>query len=220
MWPARTAWWRRQREARQEWREQLLAQAEDRGSPLHPAAFFAEARNHLPDCLFSWDGGDFVHWGRAMLPATRSGGWVRLGPLATIGAGLPNAIGLQLAFPGERVLMITGDGSLGFYVAELDTLVRHELPVVILVGNDAGWGVERELQAASCGTTVACELRRTRYDLVMKGFGGEAENVNRLDQVGPAIRRAFDSGRPYLLNINIRGVRSPFSEWAIARKQP
>jgi acetolactate synthase-1/2/3 large subunit len=117
--------------------------------------------------------------------------------------------------------MITGDGSLGFYIAELDTLVRYNLPVVIIVGNDAGWGLERELQSAATGIaeTVACELRPTRYDLVMKGFGGEGENIESLDQVAPAVQRAFASGKPYLLNVNIRGVRSPFTEWQIAGKK-
>jgi acetolactate synthase-1/2/3 large subunit len=217
-WPARKQWLQRQRGLRDEWMAEVMSKAGDTASPLHPAAFFAELRPHLPDCLYSWDGGDFVHWGRVMLPATRPGGWMRLGPMATIGAGLPNAVGLQIAHPNERVLMVTGDGSLGFYIAELDTLVRHNLPVVIIVGNDAGWGVERELQSAIQGTTVACELRRTRYDLVMKGFGGKAENITRLDQVGPAIQRAFASGRPYLLNVNARPARSPFTEWAIQRK--
>jgi acetolactate synthase-1/2/3 large subunit len=218
-WPARPAWLRRQRKSRDEWRAEVTRRSTQRGKHIHPAAFFLELRKHLPDCLYSWDGGDFVHWGRAILPATRPGGWVRLGPLATIGAGLPNAVGLQLANPAERVLMITGDGSLGFYIAELDTMVRHNLPIVIIVGNDAGWGVERELQGAIQGTTVACELRRTRYDLVMKGFGGEGENIERLSQLGPAIRRAFASGKPYLLNVNTRPARSPFSEWAISRKR-
>ena len=218
-WKARRAWLGRQRAWRDEWRAELAARAAERGPHLHPAAFFFELCRHLPDCLYSWDGGDFVHWGRCILPATRPGGWMRLGPLATIGAGLPNAVGLQLANPNERVLMMTGDGSLGFYLAELDTLVRHNLPVVIIVGNDAGWGVERELQGAIQGTTVACELRRTRYDLVMKALGGEGENIESLRQVGPAIRRAFASGKPYLLNVNIRPARSPFSEWAIRRKK-
>jgi len=150
-----------------------------------------------------------------MLP----GGWLRLGPLGTIGSALPNSIALKMACPDAPVVMITGDGSLGFYLAELDTLVRQNLGVVIIVGNDAGWGLERELQGELCGSTVACELRSTRYDLIMKGFGGEGENIERLDQVGPAIRRAFRSGKPYLLNVNVRGARSPFTEWQISGKQ-
>src|SRR5438045_8015806 len=126
-----------------------------------------------------------------MLQATKPGSWMRLGPLATIGAALPNGLALQMAHPDEPVVVITGDGSLGFYIAEMDTAVRHKLPIVIIVGNDAGWGLERELQSHSNSQTVACELRRTRYDLVMKGFGGEGETIDTLDQVRPAVERAF-----------------------------
>jgi acetolactate synthase-1/2/3 large subunit len=218
-WPARSDWMDRQRKLRSEWKSRLRKLADDDTTPLHPAAFFAELAQYLPrNILYSWDGGDFIHWGRAMLPANRPGGWLRLGPLGTIGSALPNAIALQLAKKDEPVVLITGDGSLGFYIAEMDTLVRHELPVVIIVGNDAGWGLERELQGEMCGSTVACELRRTRYDVVMQGFGGEGETIDRLDQVGPAVRRAFASRRPYLLNVNIRGVRSPFTEWQLSGK--
>lgn len=219
-WPLRQAWWDRLRALDQQWRAEVAALAEDRSLPMNPVAFFTELKRHLPDVLYSWDGGDFVHWGRVVLPALRPGGWLRLGPLATIGAGLPNAVGLQIARPEERVAMITGDGSLGFYIAELDTLVRHGLPVVVIVGNDGAWGVERELQQATQGTTVACGLRQTRYDRVMEGFGGEGELVETFDQIGPAVARAFASGRPYLLNVLIRGLRSPFTEWAISRKKP
>ncbi len=201
-----------------EWEGQLAGQIRSTISPMHPAAFFAEFKKCAPkDLLYSWDGGDVVHWGRATHPITGPGRWLRLGPLGTIGAGLPNGLAMQLASPGKPVAVITGDGSLGFYVAEMDSAVRHKLPVVIIVGNDAGWGIERELQGGS--NTVACELRRTRYDLVMQGFGGGGETVDTLEQVRPAVERAFSSGQPYCLNVNVSGVRSPFTEWQIAGKK-
>lgn len=199
---------------RSEWEAWLTAAAKEAGSPMHPATFYGELRAALPrDILYSWDGGDFAHWGRAMLPAATPGGWMRLGPLATIGAALPNGLALQMAHPDKPVTVITGDGSLGFYIAELDTAVRHNLPIVVIVGNDAGWGLERELQGRD--RTVGCELRATRYDIVMQGFGGEGENITSPDEVGPAVERAFKSRRPYLLNVNIRGVRSPFTRWKL-----
>jgi acetolactate synthase I/II/III large subunit len=207
-------WLQQIRSYRNEWTSWLASAAEDKGSPIAPAAFYAELRDALPkDILYSWDGGDFAHWGRAMLPATRPGGWMRLGPLATIGAALPNGLALQMAHPDEPVVVITGDGSLGFYIAELDTAVRHNLPIVIIVGNDAGWGLERELQGGE--QTVGCELRATRYDIVMQGFGGEGENITTLAEIGPAVKKAFASKRPYLLNVNIRGIRSPFTRWKL-----
>ncbi|HEY2013067.1 MAG TPA: thiamine pyrophosphate-binding protein [Bryobacteraceae bacterium] len=219
-WPARP-WLDRVRALRCDWESKLRAAASDSERPMHPAAFFRELGAALPkDVLYSWDGGDFAHWGRAMLPARQSGGWLRLGPLGTIGAALPNSLALQLAHPGRPVVAITGDGALGFYIAEMDTAVRHKLPIVLIVGNDAGWGLERELQSfASGGATVACELRSAEYDLIMKGFGGEGESIESPEQVRPAIERAFASGVPYCLNVKIRGVRSPFTEWQIAGKK-
>jgi acetolactate synthase-1/2/3 large subunit len=215
-------WLRRVRALRDEWQAWLAEQARDGSAPIHPAAFFRALESALPpDVLYSWDGGDFTHWGRAMLPARHAGGWLRLGPLGTIGASLPNGLALQLAYPGRPVAVITGDGALGFYIAEMDTAVRHRLPIVLIVGNDAGWGLERELQREMSGSneTVGCELRPTRYDVVMKGFGGDGETIDSLDQLRPAVERAFSSGVPYCLNVNVRGARSPFTEWQILGKR-
>ena len=228
-WPE-LPWVERLRSLRAEWRGQLDRSASDTSTPLHPAAFFRELGEALPrDVLYSWDGGDFAHWGRAILPARHAGGWLRLGPLGTIGSSLPNGLALQLAHPDRHVVAITGDGALGFYIAEMDSLVRHRLPLVMIVGNDAGWGLERELQSATTARgktaelpggagTVACELRSTRYDVVMQGFGGEGETIERFDQIRPAVARAFAAGRPYCINVQIRGARSPFTDWQIAGK--
>ena len=219
--PGGTPWLERLRALRRDWEATLALAASDTALPMHPAALCHELSQALPrDVLYSWDGGDFVHWGRALLPAREPGGWLRLGPLGAIGSSLPNALALQLAHPRRPVAVITGDGALGFYIAEMDTAVRHKLPIVVIVGNDAGWGLERELQSfASGGATVACELQSTPYDAIMKAFGGGGETVERIEQVRPAVERAFASGVPYCLNVKIRGVRSPFTEWQIAGKK-
>jgi acetolactate synthase-1/2/3 large subunit len=103
----------------------------------------------------------------------------------------------------------------------METLVRYRLPVVLIVGNDAGWGLERELQSWATGgaPTVACELSGARYDQVMQAFGGGGETIEHPDEVAPAIQRAFAAGVPYCVNVRIRGARSPFTEWQIAGKQ-
>jgi acetolactate synthase-1/2/3 large subunit len=219
-WPP-GPWLDRLRALRRDWEATLALAASDTALPMHPAALCRELSQALPrDVLYSWDGGDFVHWGRALLPAREPGGWLRLGPLGAIGSSLPNGLALQLAHPGRPVAVITGDGALGFYLAEMDTAVRHKLPIVVIVGNDAGWGLERELQSfASGGVTVACELQSTPYDAIMKAFGGGGETVERIEQVRPAVERAFASGVPYCLNVKIRGVRSPFTDWQIAGKK-
>lgn len=216
------AWLEELRHRRSAAQSAMADTARDDGSPIHPAAFHAALRDSLPrETLIAWDGGDFTHWGRATIPALHAGGWLRLGPLGTIGSALPNGISLQLAHPGKPVAVITGDGSLGFYLAEMDTAVRFKLPIVIIVGNDAGWGLERELQAATVAGSpnVACELAPTRYDIIMQGFGGAGETVERLEDVAPAVKRAFAAGVPYCLNVKIRGVRSPFTDWQIGGKK-
>jgi acetolactate synthase-1/2/3 large subunit len=220
-WPVLGGWSAKLREYTDTYQQKLNATAQDQSTPMHPAALFARLRDSLPaDTYYAWDGGDFVHWGRAMIPATIRGGWSRLGPMGTIGSALPMCITMQMAYPGKPVVMITGDGSLGFYLAELETLVRYKLPVVIIVGNDGGWGLERELQRELTGDqTVACELQHTRYDIIMKGFGGDGETVERPDEVAPAVQRAFASGKPYLINAIVRGSRSPFTEWQIMGKK-
>ncbi len=215
-------WLEEVRELRRRWRRRLENLAELREPPMHPLALYARLERLLPrHTLYCWDGGDFCHWGRAFLPALRPGGWVRLGPLGTIGASLPNAFALKLAHPDEPVVLITGDGALGFYLAELDSLARHRLPLVILVGNDAGWGIERELQREARGSpeTVACELRPTRYDLIMQACGEAGEHVETVEELEPALRRALESGVPYLIDVRVRGARSPFTWWQIAGKR-
>ena len=191
----RTEWLERVRELR------AASAARLETADADAAVFFRALREALPkDVLFSWDGGDFAHWGRALLPARHAGGWLRLGPLGTIGSSLPNAIALQLAHPGRKVVAITGDGALGFYLAEMDTAARFNLPIVLIVGNDAGWGLERELQSWGTGgaPTVACELQSARYDLVMKAFGGDGETIERPEEVRPAIERALAFARSVL----------------------
>jgi acetolactate synthase-1/2/3 large subunit len=220
----RDEWLRRLDELRRAWRRKLEAAMSDAGTPMHPAVLYRELLRAMPpEALISWDGGDFTHWGRAIVPAREPGGWLRLGPLGTIGSALPNAIALKMARPDRPVFFITGDGALGFYIAEMDTAVRYRLPIVFIVGNDAGWGLERELQTAqgtldASGATVACELRPTRYDIVMEGFGGRGEHFEQPEEVAPAVQRALAYPGPYCIDVAIRGVRSPFTEWQLEGK--
>ena len=187
---------------------------------MHPLEFYREMRRWAPDdATYCWDGGDFVHWGRYMIPARRPGHWMRLGGLAGLGVSFPLSLTAQILRPDKKAVYVTGDGSIGFYLAEMDTAVRFNLPVIIIVGNDGGWGIERELQEGNYpGDTVACELRRTRYDLVMKGFGGDGAYVERPDQIRPALDRALASDKPFLINVEIAGAGSPFTQYALGKR--
>lgn len=220
--PDRSAWLTQVRQVRQAWRDELQSIAAEPSTPMHPLHLFLQLRDRLPDdATLCWDGGDFVHWGRCSIPARYPMRWLRLGALAGLGVGFPVGLAAQIIRPNSPTFVITGDGSLGFYASEMDTAVRFHLPVVIIVGNDGGWGIERELQLGTYGgdKTVACELRRTRYDLVMKGFGGEGELVEKPEQVRPALERALRSERPYLINVDIRGARSPFTQYQLGGKK-
>lgn len=189
--------------------------------PMHSLRVYQALQRRLPeDATICWDGGDFVHWGRYVLQARRPGRWMRLGSLAGLGVGLPVGLSAQILRPNSKSVVITGDGSLGFYIGELDTAVRFGLPIVVIVGNDGGWGVERELQQGFYpgSDTVACELRRTRYDIVMKGFGGDGAHVTSPDQLDEAFERAFRSDRPFLVNVEIDGAGSPFTQYQIDRR--
>lgn len=219
--PDRSAWLAEVRRGCDEYAAKVAAEMAEPRSPMHSLHVYEVLREKLPsDATICWDGGDFVHWGRYMLSARQPGRWMRLGSLAGLGVGLPIGLSAQILRPNSKSVVITGDGSLGFYIGELDTAVRFGLPLVIIVGNDAGWGVERELQEGFYpgSPTVACELRNTRYDLVMKGFGGDGAHVTSRDQLPDAFDRAFRSEKPFLVNVEIAGLGSPYTRSQLAQR--
>lgn len=219
--PDRSAWIAAVQRGCDEYAAEIAAMVAEERSPMHSVHVYDALRRALPsDATICWDGGDFVHWGRYMLEARHVGRWMRLGSLAGLGVGLPIGLSAQILRPNSKSVVITGDGSLGFYIGELDTAVRFGLPLVVIVGNDAGWGVERELQQGFYPgrETVACELRSTRYDLVMKGFGGDGAHVTSPDQLPAAFDRAFRSDKPFLVNVEIAGAGSPYTHYQIGRR--
>jgi len=112
------------------------------------------------------------------------------------------AIAARTVHPDRQVVVLLGDGAAGFSLMDVDSLVRHRLPVVMIVGNNGIWGLEKHPMQYIYGWDVACDLQPdTRYDDVVKALGGAGETVRRPDEIGPALRRAFDSGVPYLVNV-------------------
>ena len=161
-----------------------------------------------PDSVLVSDGGEFGQWAQACLTAPH-----RLinGPAGAIGAALPMALAARLAQPDAPVLAMTGDGSFGFHIAELDTGVRYRLPVVAVVGNDARWNAEYQIQYHAYGPDrlVGCELLPTRYDRVTEAFGGYGEYVDQAEALAPAALRAHASGLPSCLNVALDGMPAP-----------
>ncbi len=170
------------------------------------------------DCLV-FDGGDFCHFGRSLLPALQPKRWFYVSSLGMLGSSLPTALAAKVAYPESRVIMLVGDGAFGFNAMEFDTAVRHKLNIVAILGNDSAWGIDRQIQLGLYGRPVATELRQTRYDQMVQGLGGYGEFVERPEDLEPALQRAFASGRPALLNVVVQRAISPRAEAAIARRK-
>jgi acetolactate synthase-1/2/3 large subunit len=166
---------------------------------------FAAAVNDLldEDMIVIGDGGDIVSACAKVLEITRPGQWLDPGPLGCLGVGAPFAIAAQQLYPDKRVLIINGDGSFGLNGFEFDTAARFNLPIVSIVGNDAGWGQIRGPQVMMVGRerAVATSLAATRYDRVVEALGGYGEYVEAPEEIGPALERAFRSGRPACVNV-------------------
>ncbi|HEU4399477.1 MAG TPA: acetolactate synthase [Actinomycetota bacterium] len=191
-------------------REEAAAAAErDRAlldsdaEPIHPARIYGELRRRLADdAVVIGDGGDFVSFAGRFLEPALPGGWLDPGPYGCLGTGLGYALAARLARPGGQVVLLLGDGAAGFSLMDVDTLVRHRLPVAIVCGNNGIWGLEKHPMRMLYGYDVAADLQPgCRYDEVVRALGGAGELVTSPSGIGPALGRAFDAGVPYLVNV-------------------
>jgi len=178
---------------------------------VHPAQALRPLQALLdgdPDSILVSDGGEIGQWAQACLGARHR---VINGVAGSIGAALPFALAARLAQPKAPVIAVMGDGTFGFHPAEIDTAVRYGLPFVAVVGNDARWNAEYQIQLRDYGRgrLVGCELLPTRYDQVAAAFGGHGERVSRAEDVLPAARRAVASGLPACINVMIEGLPAP-----------
>ncbi len=162
-------------------------------------------RNHD---IFISDGGEFGQWAQALLHTDRR---VINGPSGSIGGSIPFAIAASAAAPEARIVAMLGDGTFGFHALEFDMAVRYGLPFVAVVGNDARWNAESQLQAATYGADrmYGCDLLPTRYDRVVAELGGHGEHVTRARELPDALRRAFNSKKPACVNVEIEPAAAP-----------
>ncbi len=179
--------------------ELLTAEAD----PIHPARIYGELLPRLADdAVVIGDGGDFVSFAGKYVEPKRPGAWLDPGPYGCLGAGLGASIAARLARPSAQVVLLLGDGAAGFSLMDVDTLVRHDLPVVMVMGNNSAWGLEKGPMQMIYGYDVAADLApQTRYDEVVKALGGAGEIVTDPTRIGPALDRAFAAGTPYLVNV-------------------
>jgi acetolactate synthase-1/2/3 large subunit len=172
-------------------------------TPIHPMRLYGELRRQLErDAVVVGDGGDFVSFAGKLIDSYTPGCWLDPGPYGCLGTALGYLAAARLARPSSQVVALIGDGAFGFSGMDVDTLVRHRLPVVMVVGNNGIWGLEKHPMKALYGYDVAADLQPgCRYDEVVRALGGAGETVADPEDIAPALRRAFESGVPYLVNV-------------------
>jgi acetolactate synthase I/II/III large subunit len=178
---------------------------------LHPAEVFRTLQPYLtrePDSVLILDGGEFAQWGQSLLRNDRR---MINGVAGSIGSSLPMASGARVVEKTAPVFVVLGDGTFGFHMSEIETAVRLNLPYVAIVGTDARWNAEYNLQVRDYGPnrTHGCELNPTRYDLVATALGGHAELVQSAAELPGAIDRSLASGKPAVVNVMIESIPSP-----------
>ncbi len=191
------------RTAESERREAERAELEDSRAPLHPMRLYAELGAMLDrDAIVIGDGGDFVSYAGRVVDSYQPGCWLDPGPFGCLGSGPGYALAAKIARPDRQVVLLLGDGAFGFAGMEFDTLARHGVNVVGVMGNNGIWALEKHPMEFLYGYSVAADLRPgTRYDEVVAALGGHGELVERPEDMRPALERAFASGRPALVNV-------------------
>jgi acetolactate synthase-1/2/3 large subunit len=197
------AWLEQLRQVEAEKRAAEREELDDERSPLHPVRVYRELGEVLDrDAIVIGDGGDFVSYAGRFIETYEPGCWMDPGPFGCLGAGPGQAIGAKLAHPERQVCLLLGDGAFGFAGMEFDTLARHGLPVVGVMGNNGIWALEHHPMRFLYGYSVATELRaRTPYEEMVEALGCDGALVSAPAQLRPALERAFESGRPTLVNV-------------------
>jgi acetolactate synthase I/II/III large subunit len=198
-------------------RAKMAAEIDSNDSPPNPLRVCAELGKRLqPNDIVVGDGGDFVATAAYVLKLEWPQLWMDPGPLGTLGVGPGYAIAAKLARPDARVVLVYGDGSFGLHGMEFEAMARQKIPVVAVIGNDAGWTQIRRGQVDMYGEarSVATGLEYTRYDKVVEACGGRGFWVERVEEIGPALDEAFACGVPACVNVKI--AKSDFRKGAIS----
>jgi acetolactate synthase I/II/III large subunit len=199
----RSAWITELREVENEKRAAEQADSADDRAPLHPMRVYHELGQVLDrDAVVIGDGGDFVSFAGRVIDTYEPGCWMDPGPYGCLGAGPGFALAAKIARPERQVCLLLGDGAFGFSGLEFDTFVRHDVPVVGVMGNNGIWALEKHPMEFLYGYSAAADLQPgCRYDEVVRVLGGHGELVERPEELRPALERAFGSGKPALVNV-------------------
>jgi len=201
--PDRSGWLSKLRSVEDEKRAGEQEELSDDRAPLHPLRIYGELRDVLDrNAIVIGDGGDYVSYAGRVIETYEPGCWMDPGPYGCLGAGPGYALAAKIARPDRQVCLLLGDGAFGFSGMEFDTLVRHGVPVVAVMGNNGIWALEKHPMEFLYGYSVAAELQpELRYDRVVEALGGHGEFVTKPSELRPALDRAFSSGKPALVNV-------------------
>lgn len=208
-WPDTTIWADEIDQARHRGKEEWALWEQSIQAPTHPLRLCRELRFLFKEhTVLVSDGGEFGQWAQAALSAKH-----RLinGPSGNVGGAIPMALAAKLARPDALVVALLGDGAFGFHALEFDTAVRYSVPILAIVGNDAAWNAEKQIQIRRYGMerAVGCDLSPTRYDKLVEALGGHGEYVEHPGELAPALERAIQSGKPACVNVAIEGCPAP-----------
>ncbi len=191
----------------------------DGSVPMHPMEISKAVKESASDdSFFVYDGGDYCHFSRATLPSNDYLSCMYVSSFGMIGVGLPYALGAKAAMPDKNVVLIVGDGSLGFHAPEIDTAVRNKLPISIIVGNNSLWGIDYWIQKGLYKRDVWTKLDQTKYELVAEGFGAEGYYADDQKTLSVTIKESLEKNKVTLVNAIVKKISSPVADAAVTRK--
>lgn len=202
-----TDWLQEARSRRDSFRQGVLSARERSPKGLHALDIVEAVRALLTDeTILIIDGGNIGQWVHQALCDRYPGHWLTCGASGVIGYGIPAAMAARAIHPDRPIILVSGDGSLTFSVAELETAARQKLPFVIIVADDQAWGITLTGQMKELGRGITSELGPIRFDLMAEAFGARGAVVRSAEGIIPAIREGLAADRPTLIHIPI--VRS------------
>src|SRR5215469_3931524 len=205
-WPEHRDWSEKIRSLKRTRLEAQTRETARSAPPIHPYQAVAALVDSIDsNTTVVADGAETYHWLNEVIRQTRPGSYITHGFLGAVGFGMGLALGAQTADPGRRVLCLVGDGAFGFTMAELDTMSRHRLPIVVVIMNNRSWAASQHFQEIVSGAAhvIGTRLSDARYHDVAAALGCHAQHVTRIEDLRPALKAAFDSGKPACLNVEI-----------------
>ena len=216
-WHKNEEWRASLKKTHREWLAELEELATEE-APIHPMLVSSVLREFIDDDThITFDGGDYCHFIRASVPREKPFRFQNVSSFGMIGVGIAYAIGAQVALPSSVTVLAVGDGSFGFNGIELDTMVRHNLPIKVFLGNNSTWGIDWHIQQGLYGRQVWTDLLPTRWDKVAEGLGALGRYVTNPTDLRPAVKEAFGHPGPALVNIDVSHEMSPVAESVIKR---